>query len=411
MTKTVGYLCVLLSVNFFGLAGAAKGQQEQWLRYRTSAEPYQSIGGTYGHWSGQRQKPETTPPKGIKLPKFNSDKPIFAKWPTPAANGGHAWVALDRSVKTGQYDLLYIDSDLDGSLADEKPVKAGRVRDRGNYQWAGFKLVKVVLPGEDGPVTHHMNISYRKYNEDEHVIYTSAGWYEGPVTIGGRQLWCTLIDNGGNARFNDSVLSRASCDRIRIAPKGDKSFRNRKGDRTTRFIGRYIKVNGKLHAIQIAPDGAYVKIAPATKTPAAGTIQVNKTVNAFSVFGAEGHFFLQNKDGTTDVPVGEYVIERYEITRKDKYGARWRAEDRGADHEKPFTVRAGKTTTLDIGEPFVCKLSVSKRGNAYSINRNILTRGGDSLTFTRNGSRPPAPKIRITNADGSYSRKFTLEYG
>ena len=61
-------------------------------------------------------------------------------------------MAVDCPDAAGRYDHLYIDSDLDGSLADEKPIKANWVQDTGRRKRHGFKLVKVVLPGVDGPL-------------------------------------------------------------------------------------------------------------------------------------------------------------------------------------------------------------------------------------------------------------------
>ncbi len=47
----------------------AAAQQEQWLRYRTAAEPHQFIGSTYG----QTRSPTSKPPEGLQLPKFTGD--------------------------------------------------------------------------------------------------------------------------------------------------------------------------------------------------------------------------------------------------------------------------------------------------------------------------------------------------
>ena len=142
-----------------------------------------------------------------------------------------------------------------------------------------------------------------------------------------------------------------------------------------------------------------------------GKIQLGRTVNAFSVFGRQGHFFRDAEDGAADVPVGEYVMGTYEVNRKDDRGVRWQIKGHSYQAQEAFVVKDGATTTLDVGEPFLSTVNVSKRGNSYSINQAIKTPRGDRLSYTRNGSRPPAPKVRITSADGSYDRKFRLEYG
>ena len=397
----LGIILVLL----VAMDGQVLGEQEQWLGYRTAGETYEILGSIYS----QNLKLTTDSPEGLELPKFAGADPLFAKWNTPMSKSP-VWIALDRSSAKGEYDHLYIDSDLDGSLADETGIKATYTQKRDDYYHAEFKLVRVLLPAEDGPVAYHLNVTYRNSRGNKNMFSMAGGWYEGAVTVGGEKLWCTLIDNNANGRFGESSTDRFQCDQIRIARKADRSFRQRETDRTTRFVGRHIQVGEKLYELEIAPDGAYVKFTPPGEVPT-GTIQVGETVNAFSVFGEQGHFFRDAKDGAADVPVGKYMIDKYEVTRKDKSGALWKISDTGAGGEKPFTVEAGKTTTLDIGGPFLCNLTVSKSGNQYSINQSIRTQKGRNLSYTRNGSRPPAPRVRITSADGSYDRKFRLEYG
>jgi hypothetical protein len=408
MKRLTAYLCVVLGVGFV-LVGAAPGAEQQWLRYRSSSQPDDLMGGAYGQIENKPQ----TPPEGLELPKFKSDEPLFARWRCPAAKDGIAWVAFDRSGKDAPFDLLYIDSDLDGSLADETPLKPDEMRNDKNRQYtrAYFKLVKVTLPGEDGAVSYHLNVIYSDSRGRTRVYFSPAGWYEGPVTVGENNLWCTLIDCNGNGHFNDCSLSRRECDRIRIAPKGDRSFRDYEKDTTTRFVGAHVEVDGKLYKLHVAPDGAYVKFSPVTQPPT-GAIQVNEGVSTLSVFGEQGHFFRQLKNGAADIPAGEYKPDKYVVSRTDDNGRRWEVREYGAARENPFTVEEGKKTKLDIGEPFVCKLNASQGGKGeHLIAYALRSRNRDNLLLRCNGSRPPAPRVRITNADKSYDRNFRMEYG
>ncbi len=231
------------------------------------------------------------------------------------------------------------------------------------------------------------------------------------MTLGGKKLWCTLIDNNANGRFDDSGTHRSQSDRIRLAPKGDRSFQNYGGDTTTRAVGKFVEAGDALFALTIAPDGAFVCFSPVVEPPPRGTVQLARCVSAFSVFGPQGHFFREASDGAADVPAGEYMIDRYEVVRKDDAGATWKLRDLGAGCEKPFGVEPGQTATLDLGEGVLCKLTASKSGDAYRINTSIETPRGDRLTLERNGTQPPAPQIRIANADKTYDKKFRLEYG
>ena len=386
-------------------SSSAQAQPEQWLRYGTAADLDQVVGYT----STQQQGLSGEAPEGVDCPQFAGAEPLFAKWNTPMVQDG-VWCAFDRSGENGPIDRLYIDADVDGQLADESPIKATQVRTRENYERAEFKLVAVILPGEDGPVMYHLNVTYRKYSGNQQVYFEPACWYEGRVIVGGQELWCTLLDNNGNGRFNDASTNQSQCDRIRIARKGDRSFRQYGRDKTTRFLGRHVEVEGQLYLVDVAPDGAFIKLTEAGEVPT-GTVQVGKTVNVFSVFGDQGHFYRDTVDGAADVPAGTYTIHQYEVTRRDKAGVVWQVKEKDARNEPAFTVEAGNTIALDISEPFLCPVEVSRNGSEYRINQMIRTARGDRLDYERNGSRPPAPKIRITNADRTYDRRFQLEYG
>ena len=402
------FYCVIL-VSFVGLAGNASGQQEQWLRYRCETEPYDFIGRTWKQDTNATSKP----PAGVKLPELGDDAPFFVEWETTMAKKP-VWVALVRSKKKGKYDTLYIDSNLDGSLADEKSIKASSadVYDKGKRYAGEFQLVKLLFPGKDGPITYHLNVDYsfdKRYSKD--VSFSSAGWYEGSVTIGGKKYWCTLVDRNDNGRFGESCEPNWG-DRIWIAPKINGKFTTDDNKVMKVRVGRLVEVDGKFYSLQIAPDGAYV-IFDSPEKIETGKIQLGKDVNEFSVFGKEGNFYRIAKDGLAEnIPVGKYNLLGYVIRRKDKSGAHWEIRETHAYNEKSFVVEPGKTVTLKVEEPFVCVVSVTGNGEKkHHINMNIESAKEDRVDVARNGSRPDAPKVRITSADCSYDKTFSLEYG
>ena len=116
-------LAAILLSGVLAWPGGARGEQIQWLSYRSSADLRRQ---TRIRPGGQTLKVSTEKPDDPGLPSLTSPDPLFAKWPTPMIPGGHLWLALDTSRKGGPYDRLYIDSDADGSLADEAAVKANR---------------------------------------------------------------------------------------------------------------------------------------------------------------------------------------------------------------------------------------------------------------------------------------------
>ncbi len=420
-----------LTCSMFVVAGllvwgtSAWAQQEQWLQYRTTADIYQSIGGSYG----QKLSPQDEPPDGVALPKLAGEKPVFLKWLPKIDEAalektkGGVWMVLDRTRKNGPYDRLYIDTNLDGSLAEERPIKADSAELDGDRHYATFGRVKITLPGIDGPAAYHLEISYREYPQpaqppstqpatmERYARATAAGWYEGEINVDGKKYWCMLIDNDANGCFSDTSYNRARCDVIRIGSRNDRKFVNDyENDLTSRTVGQLVEVDGKLYLLKVADDGATVALAPASAVPM-GSIRVPANISYFTVFGSMGHFLCKPTNGLAAVPAGKYSLNRYEVAATDSAEVKWQIREFGAGCEKPFDVAEGKEYSLDIGEPFKTELSASKSNGEYRINQSLRSRNGDFLNLRREGKQPAAPKVRIRNADGTYDKTYTMEFG
>ena len=396
---------LLFALSLIVAAASSFGQQEQWLRYRTAVDPYGAVGaGGY-----QNVTSTTTAPEGLKLPNLVSDKPLFFRWKSPAAKDGGMWCVLDRSGER-LYDRLYVDPDGDGDLAKHPAIKAEEARDDGNFRSVAFRQVKLLLGGEEGPTAYHLNVLWQSSGGRTTTYFASAGWYEGPVTVGGKSLWCTLIDANANGRFDDRADGSANRDKIRIAAKGDRSFFS-ETDRVTRFVGKYVEVEDKLYTLEVAPDGASVKLSPAGDV-ASGSVRLTEGVSEVALLSKDGHFIRKPKDGLLSVPVGEYRVLGWQAGRTDKDGKAWQLLARNtSDGPVAVSVVAGKEAALDIAEPIQSRASLSRQGDEYVINQELRGRGGESVSLRCTGEQPPAPRVRVVNADRSYDGTYSMEYG
>jgi hypothetical protein len=437
-----GFILSAVLAAIAALAFAAEGSPEQWLQYASSDQPSTTVGGT----NGQQLKLTDKAPPGLALPKFKSDKPLFALWkvkldnacPRVAADGG-IWLAIDQSRKDGPYDLLYADAKAEGALAGASPVrawgvvegrldraapvKAGEVSDGIDYNYcsqASFPRQRFTLPGADGPVAYHAAMRTDFFRGCRSLYVNAACWYEGAVTIGGRKYSCCLVDYNANTRFDDSGTTRDACDRIRIGVPGrvpvqfpgGGAVSDPDGPEATRYVGKCVEVGGKLHILTVSPDGAFVQFAPGG-TLAEGAIRVPEGVEQFAVFGPMGNFICKPVGGLARVPAGEYMLDNWWLARRDAAGAIWRIGDRYNTAGKPVTVEPNQPADLDIGEPYVWEVTTGsgQSPREHSINVIIRARMRDILTMTVNGNQPPPPRVHITSADGKYDRMFALEYG
>ena len=375
---------IILAGLFF--AGSALAQPEQWLEYHTGSQ-----GSSY-----HQVTLTTNAPPGVALPKLNA-KPWFARWLTPMDPSGGRWLCLDRSRKSGPYDRLYIDSNGNGRLDDKTPLQA-----RIESYTANFPPARLVFKGEDGPITYHLVFEFYQYEMNAAQLLASAGgWYEGVVNFDGVKKRLHLIDGNVNGTFNDIAPDPYESDRVQI--EGDKT-----GER---YLGRMLEVDGKFFRIEVARDGAFVKVQK-VENATLGQVSVPTNISEFVAFGENGHFVRQPVNGQFTLPAGHYRIFQWTINRKDEKGAAWTLTGSSFPITASFDVAADKTAALEIGEPVQAVLGATEAANRQ-INFSLRFEGRqkESIQMLRGGERPAGPKLILANAGGTLVSTNTFEFG
>jgi hypothetical protein len=314
---------------------------------------------------------------------------------------GYLWFALDRSKAKGPYDRLYIDSNANGLLDDETAIKPYRTES----DQARFGPVKVILQSEDGPVSFHLDFTVYTSGSDTYCYVSAAGWYEGEVSIEGVKTHCTVLDYAANGTFNDTSLDPYKADRVLI---GDKE-----GAGEPSCVGRFIDVNGTLHELEVARDGAFVKFKKAQDVRF-GQVRVPAGISRLTVTGTNGQFRLTPQDQVVRVPVGRYCMTEWTMDRKDDKGRLWTAQgySRGVIDRSTFDVAEGKEVALDIGEPFLCRLAVRSTRTNHSFQQQLEGRLGEQINLMLDkNNRPAPPKLNIRGKDGAYDRTLNFAYG
>jgi hypothetical protein len=375
------------------LASAAFAQNEQWLQYRSANEARQMIG-DIGYWFTQ---PVSAKPEGLKLPGFTADQPLFLQWKTTMVPSGHIWMAFDKSNPKGSYDRLYLDANANGDLSDDPAYKPYRQDSSMSY----FGPAKVIFESPDGPITYHLSMELRTYSGRTDCLLSPACWYEGQITVGGAKKRCLLIDHNVNGAFNDKSRDYSQSDRIRI---GEQS--GYEGG----AVGNYLEVDNKLYKADIARDGACLTLTAAPEVPY-GAVRLAENITDLIASGENGSFIRKPENGVLKLPVGEYRVDSWAITRKDEAGARWEMKAMSPGSSGGFTVAADKEANLPFGEPIYSTIQTSKNGSIYAFEQRLQGRQGERVTLTRNGSQPAPPKLHIRNRDGTYDRSISSEYG
>jgi len=381
-------LCVGLPFLSVALAGA---QPEQWLNYRVVPE------GT-----GYRTlEAVTNVPPGVVLPSLGQ-RPYFARWDAPLAPGGGRWLCFDQSRKGGPYDRLYLDGNGNGRLDDETPIAASQVeRYTTERSWTYFGPIRVTLDTPDGPVAYHLLFrTYIDRGRDLYVNCRAAGQYEGTVSFGGKKLRVRLVDENVNGTFNDTWLSPYGADEIEIEGQTPG----------TRAIGKYVEVEGELFELEVAPDGAFIKIGRAIDVKF-GEVKVHDAVSELTFIGANGEFTRKPVKGVVSLPIGTYKPTGYTITRKDAKGATWRLQAYNFPDTVVVEVTPGESVTLPLGEPIRIELQPIELTNLVEFDLKFIGVVGEQVLPYRGNDRPRPPRLILAGHGGTYRATNTFEWG
>ncbi len=390
--KKILCLTVITSLAISLFISSAEAQDRQLLLYRSAREASRTIGSE----SYKRLKMTRERLQDVDLPEFESRDPLFYRWPTPMVKGGSLMIALDRSGTSRVRDRLFIDSDGDGSLKDETAVIAHKTES----QHSNFGPTKVVFEGEDGSIPYHLNFRLCDHGS-RYLFIRPGGWYEGTITVGGKEHHCILIDRNVNGIFNDKSMNAEDCDRIQISKDDDEGIH---------FVGNYLEIEGDLHYLEVARDGEYVKIT-AAEDVTFGKVKMPKLVTEFAAGGENGLFVRKPEDGVCSLPVGQYHIDHWTTERKDDAGINWKLQGSSFSKSGRFSVNEAEEIELSIGEPVISILTTrDRRGNRY-FSQSLEGKLKESVAITRNGKRPPAPKLHIRSKDGTYNQTYDFRYG
>jgi hypothetical protein len=111
------------------------------------------------------------------------------------------------------------------------------------------------------------------------------------------------------------------------------------------------------------------------------------------------------------LPVGKYRVYDWAVERQDEKGTNWKLKGNGLSEKDIFDIAEGKEAVLAIGEPIVATLDASEREGTHSFSHSMKGRAGERIELTHNGAQPQAPKVNIKNADGTYDRTYSFQYG
>jgi hypothetical protein len=322
---------------------------------------------------------------------------MFGRWKNGFEDSDGRLICVGKSTKPGVTDHLYVDSNGNGRIDDEKPVLADRRQSSG----ATFPPVKLTFKGEDGPISYHLIMRMYQFDRERtRLLLGGGGWYEGEVDFGGKKHRIQLVDTTLNGLFNDRDTDSDKCDTVMIG--GERGQR--------RYLGEMLEVGGQLYKVEVARDGAFMKVRKAEGVQL-GTVRVPEGVTSFSAVGKLGHFTRKPDQGALKLPVGDYRVEDYELKRKDDKNVEWKLTGRGFGKSAEFAVSAEAPARVDVGEPVRAIVDATEEKGRIQFGLKLRGNLGETVDLMKGNQQPRAPQLLVASARGDYRSTNTFEYG
>ncbi|MBE3100038.1 MAG: hypothetical protein IMZ44_23200 [Planctomycetes bacterium] len=268
---------------------------------------------------------------------------------------------------------LYVDTNLDGNLADEKPILAtpaplpkNRPDPSGYGRWrVTFGVVSLTLGRT--PVRFRADTySPKVLIQPRSLFLSTLGYVTSEVKLRGKSYGVALLDGGVNGRYDDFSVpptAAGAADRLAIAPVAGESPAGEapRPQWSFRPLCKMVSVDGYCYGVSVRPDGSEVVLTSLNK--ACGTLDLAWSGIDMVLTSENGCYIPQMQDGKVQLPPGTYKCESLWLEKTDADGVTWSLRARlGPGGIGEFTLRPGQVLRKRLGPPFVMRPLVGTDG-------------------------------------------------
>jgi len=358
-------------------------------------------------------------PAGVRLPSgFLRDVTYFRAPVGPRT----ALVALERSGA----GRLVADTNGDGDLSDEKPLTASaapltwngetiRLRRFGPIEWTrepprgrpGVRVYLYLRPGWRPSLFMH-----------------AAEACVGEATFDGRRHRIALLDANLDGRYDSFArLSPArdggltpGADVLAIDRDGDGRFGEdyaRSGGFEVQPLTRVLRVGNDYHDVRVGPDGSSIGFEKARIQT--GVLEVGDPAVTLTLLSDSGVQYLAGNGGRWHLPTGEYSVWGLALRAVDSNGQDVTLQGKAGPSARRFTIEAGRSTLLRLGQPLTVKTTTRLRrgllGRSVEVDFGFTGQGGEEYERWAYGARPELPRVQIYDESGKLLASGKFEYG
>ncbi len=316
-------------------------------------------------------------------------------------------------VQESAGDRLWVDTNADGDLSDEKPLAGRASEDENSVRRIEFPPVTVRVGGAEIALKP---VVVRDRDCGYCFLYLQpATVMAGTVRLGGRERSVYLIDESLDGKYTPWTPSGGERQDLLAVDLNGNGTVCEDGEEDERLpVPRLAHVGDAWYTVRVADDGSSIEFEKTE--PKFGTLDIGDGSVDLEVTGESGVHHL-SRAGTWRLPAGKYLIDDITASRNDADGKEWRLIQRvgaGIPSRVSFVIDAGKTLTLKLGSPLVLVPEVTREYEEVHIGLTAIGQAGEHyepVPCHSDSDGFKMPTVKISNEAGEQLAAAAFEYG
>lgn len=308
---------------------------------------------------------------------------------------------------------VWLDTDLDRQLSDEKPL-AGTAKEHPNNPASPWKYLDYGL----------LQISTDAFTSSPFRLTLALGGFymeihptqcvEGKIRLGKNVCRVAAVDGDFDGQYKtlyEPSVNRHyhQCDTF-VADIARGLFPSYDVSRLFP-LGRYCRVyNEGYYSVDLSADGTKLKMQKVQ--PETGRLKVAAPMEMSAEFLSDAVSLSAPLSGETELPAGRYQFHYAWLSCVDENGKQHSlmADFSEAACKGLFEIQPGQTCTLYPGPPFTIRTDILRHRDTLAITTGLVGNEGETYGL-RIVREMPEPTLRILDQNGVELHTGTMEYG
>ncbi len=324
-------------------------------------------------------------------------------------------IVVDRANK---YDL-YLDTDGDGCLSDERSFSVSHVKKRfSTADYYRFGPISVEFDQPDGKLARRIYVITGSPNI-EYLCICPADYRKGKILLGQNIYEVAVVDGNYDGKY-DKIFSppiekawRPRCDSfvIDLNRDGKLDWAPKIASELTP-LSRMVKIENSYYSINVDPEGTTLELKKIE--PEFGTLDLCGADIIIRFWSDAAEQYISGSEDNWQLPAGKYSALFIELTQKDTSGNRWTFSSNQKRGElEDFEIRSDQKSSFKIGPLFRIKTTARRSSNTVLIGFDLEGQASEQYThgLTRNDIHVSAPLFKVIDEAGNVIDSGQFEYG